>query len=166
MKPPLRTDVIKAQVAGLLTAYPELREDDEALVLSLESETDAFALCENLVRACKESEARSNAVAAYISELRGRQDALDRRADSLRAALLTIMETAGLKSLPLTAATLSVRYSAHVNVVDRDLVPEQFRRQPPWEPMKQLISAALKSGQDVPGCTLSNSEPSLTIRVK
>ena len=162
----LRADLVKAQIQVLLANHPELAEDSEALALSLESETDAAALCERLVRAIKETEARSSGIAAYMSDLRERQETLDLRADKMRAVLLQIMETAGLRSLPLSIATLSVRNSEHVIITDRDEVPKGFRREPPWEPMKQLIKAALKAGQHVPGCTLSNPDPSLTIRIK
>lgn len=166
MKPFISADIVKAQIAGLLTQHPQLREDDEALVLSLESETDAVSLCEKLVRAAKEAEVRSDAIGKYVADLRARADLLDIRSERLRDTLLKIMDAAGIKSLPLAAATLSIRYTPHVNVIERELVPEYYRRQPPWEPHKNLIGAALKAGQHVPGCTLSNPEPSLSIRVK
>ena len=162
----LRTDEVKAQIQSMLANYPELREDDEDLVLSLESETDATALCSHLANAAKQVEAHSAALASYISELRVRQDLLDLRSDKLRAALLSIMETAGLTKLPLATATLSVRYNSHVDVIDRELIPEMYRTQPKWEPLKNLIKETIKGGGSVPGCELSNAEPSLTIRVK
>lgn len=163
---PLRTEQVKAQIQAMLANYPELRDDDEDLVLSLESETDAMVLCERLVKATKETEAQSDAIAHYISELRIRQEFLDLRAEKMREALLSIMQATDLNKLPLAIATLSLRYNQHVTVTDRDLIPDNFRRQPPWEPLKNLIKETIKSGGDVPGCALSNPEPSLTIRVK
>ena len=162
----LRADEVKAQVQSLLAKHPELREDDEALVLSLESETDAMTLCERLVRKIKETEAHREGCAGYIRELKGRQDLLDLRADNIRALLVTIMSAAGVTKLPLPIATLSLKHTAHVNIVEPDLLPQQFRRQPPWEPHKMLIGAALRAGQFVPGATLSNPDPSLSIRIK
>jgi hypothetical protein len=162
----LRTDEVKAEIQSLLARFPELREDDEALVLSLESETDALALCERLVRKIKETEAHREGCAGYIRELKSRQDLLDLRADNIRNTLVSIMAAAGVKNLPLPIATLSLRYGQHVNIVEHELLPEQFRRHLPWEPHKNLIGAALRAGQFVPGATLSNPEPSLSIRVK
>ena len=162
----LSADEVKAQVQRLLADCPELREDDEALVLSLESETDAAEFCTRLVRKIGETKAYSDGTARYISELRGRQEMLDLRIERLREVLLTVMQSAGLKKLPLTIATLSATPHRHVVFTDRDLIPEAYRRQPPWEPKKKEISDALKAGDVVPGCELSNPEPSLTIRMK
>jgi Siphovirus Gp157 len=162
----IHPDIIKFQIASLLHAHPQLREDEEAPVLSLESETDATSVCAQLVKRVKEIEAHSEGVATYIRELKCRQDLLDLRAENLRTALLKIMETAGLKTLPLPIATLSVRYIPHVDIVERDLVPEQYRRHPPWEPKKAEIKERLKAGEHVSGCALSSSEPSLTIRTR
>ena len=162
----INPDVIRAEIAALLHAYPELRQDEEALLLSLESETSAIEQCESFVKRIKELEAHANSCVDYVKELKARQDLLELRAERMRAALIRILETAGIKSLPLSIATLSVRYVPHVNIVERDLVPEQYRRYPQWEPQKQLIGTALKAGQHVPGCTLSNPSPTLTIRTK
>jgi len=162
----LSADEVKAQIARLLTDCPELREDDEALVMSLNSETDATELVMRLVRKLKENEAYSNGVDIYIKELKGRQEMYERRDIRLRAVLLSIMQAAELKTLPLPIATLSARTSRYVIIMEPDKIPLQYRRQPPWEPMKKEIKAALNDGCDVPGCTLSNPEPSLSIRVK
>lgn len=162
----IHADMVKSQVQRLLVDCPELRDDDEALVLSLESETDATELCTRLVRKIKENEAHSNGVAAYIAELRQRQEMFERRDIGLRAILLQIMEAAGVAKLPLAIATLSATPSQHVVVVEPAAVPAEYRRQPPWEPMKKEIKSALKAGMEVSGCVLSNPEPHITIRMK
>jgi hypothetical protein len=162
----LSADEVKAQIARLLTDCPELREDDEGLILSLESETDATELCTRLVRKIKENEAYSNGTAAYIAELKGRIEMFDRRDIAMRALLLTIMQTAGLSKLPLSIGTISASPSRHLVIVDREQIPGRFRRYPEWEPMKNDIKAALKAGEAVPGVTLSNPEPHITIRLK
>lgn len=163
-QPFLTADAVKAQIQRLLADCPELREDDEALVLSLESETDATELCARLVRKIKENEAHRNGVTGYIAELRGRQEMFDRRDIGLRAILLSIMDAAGAKSLPLPIATVIRGQSRHVTVVEPEKIPGRYRRYPQWEPMKKEIAAALKAGDAVPGCVLSNPEPHITIR--
>ena len=40
----LNADAVKAQIQKLLADCPELHEDDEALVMSLHSETDALRI--------------------------------------------------------------------------------------------------------------------------
>jgi len=162
----LSADEVKAQIQRLLADWPELREDDEALALSLESETDAIEFCTRLVRKIGETKAYSEGTANYIAELRARQETLDLRIERLRGILMSVMQTAGMAKLPLPIASLSVSYRQHVVIADRDLIPEYYRREPPWEPNKILIGASLKAGDVVPGCEMSNPEPSLTIRVK
>jgi hypothetical protein len=163
---PIRPDLVKAQIAGLLRAHPDLAGDDEGLVLSLESETDAAFLCARLVASIKLAEAHRDSVSGFIKELRSRQELLDLRAGNMRRALISILDSAGLKTLPLSIATLSVTRGRHVEIVDPELIPDCFRRQPPWEPMKKEIGNALRGGQEVPGCALADSEPSLSIRSK
>jgi Siphovirus Gp157 len=157
---------IKAQIADLVRKHPELLEDDEGLALSLESETNATELCTRLVNKIKLLEAQQDGIAGYMKELKSRAEILEMRSEAMRALLLSLLETAGLKKLSLSIATVSQMMTRHVVVVDRDMVPEAFRRQPPWEPRLADIGAELRRGETVPGCTLSNPQPSLTIRMK
>lgn len=161
----LSADEVKAQIARLLTECPELHEDDEALVMSLNSETEATELCTRLVKKIGETKAHSDGTAKYISDLRARQEMLDRREAGLRSILLTIMQAAGISKLPLPIATLSAPPSQHLVVLEPEQIPDIYRRWK-WEPMKVEIKAALKAGTAVPGCVLSNPEPHLTIRMK
>jgi hypothetical protein len=162
----LSADEVKAQIQRLLVDCPDLREDDEALVMSLTSETDATELCTKLVRKIKEGEAYSAGVDALIAEFKQRKEMFERRDIGLRALLLQIMQAAGLAKLPLAIASLSTSPSRHVVIVEPEKIPAEYRRQPPWEPKKNDIKAALKAGMAVPGCVLSNPEPHLTIRMK
>jgi Siphovirus Gp157 len=162
----LDASFVKAQVADLVRRHPQLLEDDEGMALSLESETDATELCTRLVNSIKILEAQQNGIAGYVKELKSRAEVLEMRSEAMRALLLSLLETAGLKKLPLSIATVSQMMTRHVVVVDRDMVPENFRRQPPWEPKLADIGAELRRGEPVPGCALSNPQPSLTIRMK
>lgn len=155
---------VKAQIQRLLADWPELREDDEALALSLESETDATVFCTRLVRKIKENEAHTNGITAYMAELKSRREALERRDITMRALLLSVMQAAGLKKLSLPIGMVSTSSSRHLIFVEREQIPGRFRRYPDWEPMKNEIKAALKAGEAVSGVTLSNPEPHITIR--
>lgn len=162
----LNADIVKAQIARLLVDCPDLREDDEALVLSLESETDALKLCNRLARNIRKVQHDNEAVAAYIKELHWRQEKLDRRIIAYKHTLIQIMEAAGIKSLPLAIGTLSLRPNRHVIITDREAIPQIYRRFQDWEPEKKVIAAELRSGNHVPGAVLSNPEPSLSLRMK
>jgi Siphovirus Gp157 len=157
---------VRAQIADLVRMHPTLIEDDEGLALSLESETDATELCTRLVNSIKILEAQQNGIAGYVKELKSRAEVLEMRSEAMRSLLLSLLEAAGLKKLTLEIATIYTTMMQHVVVVDQDMVPENFRRQPPWEPKLADIRAELRRGEPVPGCTLSNPQPSLAIRMK
>ncbi len=165
----LTANEVKAQIQRLLADCPELREDDEALVLSLESETDATELCDLLLENIQLLDAWEAALKSRIDRLKNRIDYLKFRQTRLEQTIISILQAAERKSLPLPHGTPVIRYNQHVVVIEKELVPPEFRRQPPlpeWEVDKKLVGAALKAHQPVPGCALSNLEPSLSIRVK
>lgn len=163
----INPEVVKAQIASLLAAYPELKDDEESLILSLESETDTTALLEQLVRNISETKAMVNGLEGYISDLRGRVDMLDRRVEAWHSLILKIMQTADIKNASLTSATVIVKLGQpKVIVTEHDRIPFEFRRVPPWQPDKDAIARSLKANITVDGCVLSNAEPTLTIRTK
>ena len=75
-----------------------------------------------------------------------------------------MLQAAGLQKLQLPNHRLAVRHNVHVIINDMELVPEQYRKyRSHWDPMKTVIKDDIRQGVDVPGCVLSNPEPSLTI---
>ena len=162
----LEIGAVRAEIDALLIEFPELRDDREALVMSLQSETNAVELCERMARAAREDEAHGQALRHYIAELRIQRDRKEARADRMRKVIMSILDMAGIRSLPTPTATLVISRHQHVIVTDREAIPEQYRKQPPWEPMLQIAKADMKAGRHVPGMTLSNPEPSLMIRTK
>lgn len=162
----IHPEVVKMQVAVLLHQFPELAEDQEALLLSLDSETDAIALMTHLVKRIQETKAQASALDAYVSDLRGRGDMLDRRVEGMRALATKIMETAGLLKLDLTVASVCIRPGTkRVIITDEHAVPDslcRFKR----EPDKIKLKEELESGTAIDGAYLSNGEPALAIRVK
>lgn len=87
------------------------------------------------------------------------------RAEGIREAIQTAMETAELTSLKTPAATLSMRASPpRVDIADLALIPATYMVQPPPSPDKRAIGAALKAGEAIPGASLSNQPPALSVR--
>jgi hypothetical protein len=77
-----------------------------------------------------------------------------------------VLESAQLRKLELPMATFSIRPSPPrvvVNCEIRELSEYYLRTK--IEPNKTLIGAALKAGESVPGCTLSNQPDQLQIRI-
>ena len=84
----------------------------------------------------------------------------------MRALAFKVLVQAGVKKLELVAATLSIRAGQpRVIITDEARLPEQFVRIK-REPDKHLIASHLKAGERVEGAELSNSEPTLAVRVK
>lgn len=141
--------------------------DDEDFLLALESETDFREQCEWMTQAIVELEYASKGVGQLIADYNTKQDRLDGRALYLRRRLLRLMEEAGQRSLKCPAGTVSATYPKHGRalITDADLLPDDYW-QTTRKPMLTLIGSVLKEGQSVPGATLGNPEPFLTIRVK
>lgn len=163
MMPRINPEVVKAQIASLLALNPDLREDSEALLMSLESETDTIELLTSIVKRIGETEAYMAGTREYIATLRAKIDDMDRWVEGWRRMIFKLMEITGEKSIPLPIGRRLViqRGQRKVVVVDADSIPHEYLK---WEPKLSAIKEALKQGTDVPGTTLSNAEPILTIR--
>lgn len=80
-----------------------------------------------------------------------------------RAALCAALEaTTGRVKAGIHTATTSAG-KASVTVTDDAAIPPSFMRQPPPQPDKAAILAAIKAGATVPGVVLRNGAPSLRI---
>jgi hypothetical protein len=155
--------VVKAQVQLLLEQNPDLREDHDAFLMSLESETELIELLTQLVKRIGETEAYMEGTKDYIGKLRARMDDMDRWTTGWRRMIFQLMQSADAKSLmlPIGRRVVIQRGQQKVVVVDESRIPQEFKR---WEPNLKEIKQALKQGTQVPGCTLSNAEPVLAIR--
>ncbi len=158
--------VVRMQIEKLLHDYPELAEDDAAIELALESETDAVEFLRSLERARRQAVAMAKANELIIDELKERIGRFNRRDEALRRLMFQILQAANLRKLELPEATLSIRNGVpKVIVTDEAAVPETFIRI-----KRELdisgIKGALKDGIPVPGATLSNADEILAIRTK
>jgi len=162
----LHPAIVQQQIAALLAQYPELVEDEVLRADMIEGETEAFEFLSRLVRHIGETTAFAEGLAGYRNDLGLRIDRLSRREDALRALAFKIMQTADLPKAELPEATLSIRRgNPKVIITDETVVPDEYCRFK-REPNKSVIKAALETGEHIPGATLSNAEPSLTIRTK
>jgi len=159
--------LVRQQIENLKLIHPELMEYDEAWIATLESETSFEELLTSVVRRIEDTKALMIGTADRFEELKSRKDRFDRRLDALRNLAFKIMQAAELAKVELPEATLSLRAGTQQLIGDAD--PEEL----PDELCKisrdlnrTAIKEALKTGLTVPGFELSNSPPSLTIRIK
>lgn len=163
----LDPQLVRRQVENLKLLHPELMEDDEAWMLSLESETDINALLTSIVRMIEDSKALVVGTKDRFEELKARKERFERRVESLRELAFGIMYIADMSKAELPEATLSLR-AGHPKLIgeaDPVSLPDELCKIS-RELDRTAIKEALKTGRTVPGFELSNSQPSLSIRIK
>ena len=158
---------IRLQVDNLKLIHGALLDDEEAWIASLESETNVGELLTTIVRRIEDTKALVIGTKDRFEELKERKDRFERRVDALRELAFKVMETAEVAKLELPEATLSLRAGTQqlVGEADPENLPPEFKRVTVAVD-RTAIKDALKKGQTVPGFELSNSPPSLTIRIK
>lgn len=163
----INPDIIKRQIENLRISYPELVEDAEGWLLSLESETDLDTALTSIVRQISDTKALEDGTKVRLEELRARADRFGRREDILRGLAFKLLEVAGVKKRELPEATLSIRngQAKLIGEADPETVPDEFCKVT-RSIDRTKVKDAIKSGRDVPGFTLSNGEQSLAIRIK
>jgi hypothetical protein len=131
----------------------------------IEGETSLHEAIANATLELAAVEGEKDGIEIAIAKLKARLTRYCNKAEGIRNALQAAMETAELTSLKTPAATLSVRASPpRVEIIDAASIPALFMVQPPPAPDKKAIAAALKAKEPVPGCTLSNQPPALSVR--
>lgn len=158
----LETQAAERLREKLIAAYGE---DADLIRDCIEGET---SLHEAIARATLELaavEGEKEGIEIAIAKLKTRLTRYCQRAIGIRDAVFSAMEAAELRGLKTPAATLSIRASPpSVEIIDPTLLPPVYLKQPPPTPDKAAIKDALKSGEAIPGATLSNQPDALSVR--
>ncbi len=156
---------IRLTISNLKTAHPELVEDDEAWLATLESETDFNEVLTDIVRRIEDAKALAIGTADRLEELQARKGRFEYRIHALREFAQKIMESAELKKLELPECTLSIRnVPPSVVITDEEALPDiacKFERKPSKTKIKELLATG-----PVAGATMSNGSTTLSLRVK
>lgn len=117
---------------------------------------------QNIAMLARNMDTTAESIRDAIASMQQRVRAIEARASHLRQYLLANMQYAGITRLECALFRVSVRDNPPaVDVFDTAQVPTQFMRQPdppPPSPDKNAIREALKHGNDVPGCRLTQSQ--------
>lgn len=150
--------------ARLLSDDPDL--DEVTLADTLEGATD---LQERIVRICRasvETSAFAAALDGMIKDLGARKKRMAERSDRLRSIALWAMQEASIPKITAPDATISIgKGRASIAITDEGAIPPHLVEYEP-KPNRAAIKEALDAGEIVPGASLTNSPPSLIIRVK
>lgn len=140
--------------------------DDADLIRDMvEGQTDLTALIGFAAQELAAVEGEKEGVEIAIGKMKERLTRHCRKADAIREGIRAAMETAELTSLKTGAATLSMRASPpRVEINDPASVPSLYTTQPAPVVDKKAIGAALKAGEVIAGCVLSNQPLALSVR--
>jgi hypothetical protein len=158
--------LIRDKIAALFDEHPELRDDEDLYLDTIEGQTNSFELLDLLIREIKMDESMQQAVAEHINDLKSRKHRFERRETFRRKLVHQILEILGLRKLERPEATLTLRPKiASVVILDEFSVPEKY-----WRIKRELnlaeIRATLQQGHTVPGTALSNRADTLYLNTK
>ncbi|MDR2219763.1 MAG: siphovirus Gp157 family protein [Methylobacillus sp.] len=116
----------------------------------------------NVAAFARNLEATAEQIKQAETAMAERRKALENRAGRIRAYLLQNMQRTGITEISCPHFKLSVRNNpASVQIEDAAAIPQEYMRQPeppPPAPDKKLIAEVIKSGKEVPGCRLTQSQ--------
>lgn len=143
------------------------REDDDAIDLSLESETDFKEAVAWALRQVREAEMMAGAIETRRAALEARQRRYQARSERMRDAIRDAIEIAGVTApIATPEGTVSVRSTGpKLIITDEDALPAAMRPETVVRRVdRAAIMRALKAGEAVPGAVLSNGGQTLQIR--
>ncbi len=153
------------QRAALLSAFPELAEDVEALADTLEGITEAPDVIARFVREAREDEALAGSLAIMLREMSDRKQRFAARADRRREAAMKLMNACAIRKIEMPDFTASIRaVPPKVEIEDEAALPESLCKVV-RSPDRTAIKDALVNGP-VAGARLSNGSETLTVRTR
>lgn len=162
----LDAQFVKAEIAKLIEAHPELAEDEALRFDTIEGETNAYRIIERALEQRQEAEMMAGAVSSRLVEMSERRGRFERKSEAMKMLIKSIMKAANLPKLALPEATLSITKAREtVGIIDINELPQGF-----FKTIRQADKAAIKDalagGQDVPGAALVIGSEGLMIRTK
>ena len=156
--------------------YTQLREqlraeipdlDEECLADTLEGLSTLPDLLSGVLRSHLDDVALGDALRSRISDMRERLSRIEVRAEKKKAVVATAMERAEMQRLTAPEFTASLRSTPPaVVVLEEERIPVEYWKPQPPKLDKAALAVVLKSGEPVPGATLSASGTTLAVRTK
>lgn len=147
--------VIANEYRDAATKLADLDLDEQTIADTLEGLSGELEVkAQNVAYFIRNMEVTAEAIKAFEQQQKERRQAIERRAESMRAYLQRCMEATGITKIEGPGVTLSFRKSSAVVIDEPGLIPAEFMRQPeppPPAPDKKAIADAIKAGQEVQG---------------
>ena len=149
---------------NLINAIPELADDDDCLIDTVDGETSLNEAVGRMARSIMSDQAMDSGLAETIKNLQDKKIALQTRAERKRTALHNLCDDLGRTKIEGLGLTCTVRKNPpSLGHADINKLPHRFIRTK-REPDKIAILAELKTGVCVPGAELSNQSTRLQIK--
>lgn len=145
-----------------------LWEIDQGIMACCDPETGEIIDPEMLNALSMEREAKLENVACWIKNLRAEAAAIKAEKDALakreKAAAKKaedlenwLVQALGGQAFNTAKCAVGFRKSSRVDVLDKSIIPEAFMKaKTEYSPDKNAIAAAIKAGQEVSGCVLTD----------
>ena len=161
-----KVDISRA--LAILDLCPDLELDEQLKLSTLEGETQLNEIVSTLLAENEDDEGNIAQIKAQIDVRKERIARFERRIESRRNAIVSLMDTAAITKLPLPEATISLRTLApKIKVADEEALPETFTKSVTKRvPDMKRIEEAMERGISIPGVVLTNGAASLTVRRK
>jgi len=164
----VQDSILKAE---LLKAFPDLAEDEQALIDTLDGISDLDCAIEEVIASAADDEAFAAALDTRMKDMKARKQRFEARAERKYAIVEDVMVRCGRRKITRPRATVWISDKQRtVIVTDPALIPADYKttpKAPDPEPDKKAILAALKAGEQIPGAELSNAgQPQLNVRLK
>lgn len=162
----LQVDIaaFKAQWHDIVSANPDLADDEELRLDTLEGETDFHKLMMRLVGRKLYARELATGAKARKADIAERQARFERQEESFDALIKSLLQAADLPKLVLPEATLSItKPRTRVNVIDINELPQGFYKR--VEKLSE-IKAALERGEEIPGAELALGDEGLMVKTK
>jgi hypothetical protein len=162
------------EVNDELVKYVKLREllsadepDVQAVLDTLEGETNLHEALAELAKSALEDEAMANGLKDYLASLKERKSRLLNTAQTKRGLIIMAMERAKLDKVKQPEVTVSIVPTQPKLVInDEAKIPAKFFKQPDPVLDEAAIRAALEAKEIVEGASLSNGGVTVTLRAK
>jgi hypothetical protein len=145
-----------------------LDTEDEIIAALKEEGVAVDIVLSRLIRAILDAKAIAAATDARINDLRDRRARFHRREEAYRGTLAAVLETLGLRRYADPEASVYVTDGrSKVIITDAAAIPPALVETTVLHtPDKARIAEAIQRGDVVPGATLANPAPIVTVRSK
>lgn len=149
----------------LLSHFPELEEDDQALLDTLDGLDDLELQIGNLLQQAEEEEALAEARGALIAKYRDRKSGHERRSLRLKAVAMWAAQQSKIRKIKVAGCSASVVTPGKgpVIILSEDAVPDKYCKIE-RTPRKKDIGEALDAGEKINYAKRGEAVPYWVIR--